>query len=302
MKIKGYVSALRLRTLPLSLSGVSLGAMLAAADYNVDFRVALFVLLTAAFLQLLSNVCNELGDYRRGVSSAHERYASAALKDGTVSEQGMKVLVRILTALSICSGLIMIYLTFGSLFLLESFILMVFGYLAIRAAVNYTLGSNPYGYRGLGDLYVFLYFGIVAVWGSYYVCSHSFGTMMLALPACAVGFFSVGVLNVNNIRDISTDMACRKTVAVRLGERRTKIYQTVLLVLGWVSMLSYSCLRIFDPWHFIFIITLPLFAWHLVMLWKYQGPQLDRGLPLLVLSVLAFSLLSGLGFIMFLYI
>lgn len=301
MRIKEYVSAMRLRTLPLSLAGVSLGAMLAVADYFVDWRVVVFLLITAACLQILSNVCNELGDYRRGVVSAHERNVSSALREGKISEKGLQVLVRIMVAASVVSGLAMIYLTYGSLFLLESFILMIFGYLAIRAAMNYTLGRNPYGYKGLGDLYVFVFFGFLAVWGAYYVCSHSFGTAMILLPAAAIGFFSMGVLNVNNLRDMDTDRGCRITIALKLGERGARIYQTVLLAAGWAAMLIYVSLRIFDLWHYLFLLTLPFFVWHLVLVWKYKGKELDKALPVLVIATFGFVLLAGAGFILFLF-
>lgn len=301
MRIREYVSAMRLRTLPLSLSGVSLGAMLAAADYYVNWHVVLFLLITASCLQILSNVCNELGDYRRGVLSAHEREATAALRDGKISEKGLEILMRIMLAASVVSGLTMIRLTYGRLFLLESFILMIFGYLAIRAAMNYTLGRNPYGYRGFGDIYVFVFFGFLAVWGAYYVCSHTFGTLMILLPAATVGFFSMGVLNVNNLRDMDTDRGNRVTVALKLGEKGARIYQTALIAAGWITMLVYVNFRIFDIWHYLFLLTLPLFVWHLTIVWKSQGKELDKALPVLVLGTLAFAMLAGLGFILFLF-
>ena len=166
---------------------------------------------------------------------------------------------------------------------------------AIMGAMKYTLGRNPYGYRGLGDVYVFLFFGLVAVMGGYFVASHTLFWRLL-LPGAAVGCFSVGVLNVNNIRDMETDAANRVTVAIRLGERKAKIYQTILIVLGWILMLAYCQLRMFSWWHYLFVITLPLFILHLRGVWKRKGKHLDPMLPLLVMSTFLFCLLAGVGF------
>lgn len=301
MRTNPYVSALRLRTLPLSLSGVTLGAMLAASDYLVDWKIFAFVALTAILLQMLSNVSNELGDFRNGVTSAHDRESSKSLAEGRLTEKGLKRLMYVVMAAAVASGLVMIRLSLGSIFLLESFILMIFGYFSIRAAMRYTLGTNPYGYRGLGDIAVFIFFGIIAVCGSFYVLTHSFGTLKLLLPAASVGFFSVAVLNVNNMRDMETDMKIRRTLPVVLGERRAKVYHMILLALGWISMTAYALMRIADPWHFLYMLTLPLFIIHAVKVWKNSGRDLDPALPLLSLSALAFSVLAGLGFLIYLF-
>lgn len=300
MKAKAYISALRLRTLPLSLSGVSLGAMLAAADYLVDWKVVLFVMLTASFLQILSNLSNELGDFRHGTVSGHGREASAALVSGALTEGGLKVMIRITVLLTVASGLAMLHFTFGSIFLLESFIMMIVGYFAINAAIRYTLGRNPYGYRGLGDLYVFIFFGLVSVWGSYFICSHSFGSWLVLLPAVSIGAFSIGVLNVNNLRDMESDKENRVTVALRMGEKGAKVYQTVLVLVGWIAMTAYACLRVYDPWHFLYVLSLPLFVWHLAGVWKHSGKALDRYLPMLVIATFLFALLAGAGFLVYL--
>ncbi len=301
MKVKSYISALRLRTIPLSLAGVSLGSMLAAADYHVDWRVCVFLLLTAACLQMLSNVCNELGDFQHGNSSAHGREASASLVSGELSEGDMKLLIKVLVVFTCLSGMAMLFFSFGTLFCMESLLLMVLGYYAIKAASKYTMGRNPYGYRGLGDLYVFIFFGIVAVFGAYCICTHVFATWLILLPAVSIGAFSIGVLNVNNIRDMESDRLTRTTVAMKLGERGAKIYQTLLIVLGWGAMTAYVSLRMFDPWHYLFLLTLPLYIWHLIGVWRHSGKALDRYLPLLVISTFLFSLLGGLGFLVYLF-
>ncbi len=301
MKIKSFVSALRLRTIPLSIAGVSLGAMLAAADYHVNPMVVVFLLLTAACLQVLSNVSNELGDFQHGTLSAQGREASQSLMDGDLTESDMKMMIKVLVVITCLSGMTMLFYSFGTLFCLESLLLMVLGYFAINAAMKYTMGRNPYGYRGLGDLYVFIFFGLVAVFGAYCLCSHVFATWLILLPSVSVGAFSIAVLNVNNLRDMESDRLTRTTVALKLGERGAKIYQTVLIVIGWTSMLVYASLRMFDPWHYLFTLTLPLYIWHLTGVWKHSGQALDKYLPLLVLSTFAFALLAGLGFLVYLF-
>ena len=204
-------------------------------------------------------------------------------------------MVKLWVALSVISGLVMIYFSFNTLFSLDSFVLMIVGFLAIKAAKKYTLGKNPYGYRGFGDLYVFIFFGLVSVIGAFFVCTHSFGTWMMLLPAMSIGFFSMAVLHVHNLRDIETDRLRRITVAIKLGEQGAKVYQTSLIVAGWTCMAVYAGLRCFEPWHFLFVVTLPLFAAHLAIVWKNKGKALDKALPMLVISTFLFSVLSGAG-------
>ncbi len=290
---------MRLRTLPLSTGGVLLGILLAAADFKVSLPVAVLTVVTTVCLQILSNLSNELGDVLHGTDTADRVGPTYGLNGGELTIPGMKRLVGLFVVLCIVSGTAMTWLSFGTLLDLTPIMVLLLGAAAIGGAMRYTLGRNPYGYRGLGDLYVFLFFGIVAVTGAYFVASHVLYWRLL-LPAASVGFLSIGVLNVNNIRDMETDAGTRVTVAIRLGEKRAKIYQTVLVVLGWVCMVAYCLLRIFDPWHYLFVLTLPLFILHLRGVWKRSGRDLDPMLPLLVLSTFLFCLLAGAGFLVYL--
>ena len=294
-KFRAAVASMRLRTLPLSTGGVILGILLATADFKVDLWVAVLIVLTTVCLQILSNLSNELGDVLHGTDTEDRQGPQYGLNSGVLSIGEMKVLIGIFVALCIISGTAMTLLSFGTLWDITPILVLLMGAAAIMGAMKYTLGRNPYGYRGLGDVYVFLFFGLVAVMGSYFVASHTLFWRLL-LPGAAVGCFSVGVLNVNNIRDMKTDAANRVTVAIRLGERKAKIYQTVLIVLGWLFMLVYCQLRMFSWWHYLFVITLPLFILHLRGVWKRKGQQLDPMLPLLVMSTFLFCLLAGIGF------
>lgn len=297
MNPKAAIQSMRLRTLPLSAAGVILGILLATASWKVDFWTALLVLATTLSLQILSNLSNELGDVLRGTDTADRQGPQYGLNAGAITIPEMKVLIGIFVGVCILSGTAMTWRAFGTLFELTPILVLMLGAFAIMGAMRYTLGRNPYGYRGLGDFYVFLFFGLVSVLGSYFVCTMGAGLhWKLLLPSSAIGFFSVGVLNVNNIRDMKTDAVNRVTVAIRLGVHRARIYQTVLIVLGWACMVAYCLLCWPSVWHWLWALTLPLYLLHLRGVWTREDRALDPMLPLLVLSTFALSLLAGLGF------
>lgn len=300
-KLGYYICAMRLRTLPLSLSGVSLGLLLAVSDYHVSWAVAVSVAVTAVLLQILSNVSNELGDALKGTDTSRRNGPLYGIASGRLTVRDLKVMIWIYALLSAVSGLVMIWLSYGTLLCLDSFVFMILGFAAISSAMKYTLGKSPYGYRGLGDIYVFIFFGIVAVLGSYLVAAHTIPTWYMLLPAVSIGAFSVAVLNVNNIRDMETDRATRVTLPLKMGETWAKVYQTVLVLIGWAAMFVYAFSRMYSLWHYIFALTLPLFIWHLIGVWRGHGRSLDRMLPLLVVSTFLFALLGGLGFVVFLF-
>jgi 1,4-dihydroxy-2-naphthoate octaprenyltransferase len=160
--------------------------------------------------------------------------------------------------------------------------------------MHYTLGNKPYGYRGLGDIFVFIFFGLVPVAGGYFVCSHMIDYSTL-LPGAAIGLFSVGVLNVNNIRDMKSDAGTRITVPLKLGERKAKIYHTVLVIGGWCIMVTYTTIFTQGWLPYLYILTLPLYIKHLTGVWKHSGRELDPMLPMLVISTFIFALLAGTG-------
>ena len=292
---------MRLRTLPLSMAGVLLGILLAVADYKVDLWAAVLIVLTTICLQILSNLSNELGDVLRGTDTPEREGPGYGLNTGEMTVGQMKVLIGVFVGLCMVFGALMTWRAFGTLWGLTPILVLMLGAAAIAGAMKYTLGRNPYGYRAKGDFYVFLFFGLVAVLGAYFVCTQGVGlTWKLLLPAAGIGCFSVGVLNVNNIRDMKTDAVNRVTVAIKLGEHRAKIYQTVLICLGWCCMIAYTLLSWPDWRHWLWVITLPLYIVHLRGVWARTGRALDPMLPLLVMSTFALSLLMGLGFCMFL--
>lgn len=300
-KFRYYLKSMRLRTLPLSLAGVLMGSLLAVADYKVPAAVVLLVCLTTVLLQILSNLSNELGDVLHGTDTAERVGPGYGLNSGELTVGQMKGFIGVILALCIASGLAMIWVSFGTLFCMESLILIILGAAAIFAAMRYTLGRNPYGYRAMGDLFVFLFFGLTAVLGAYFVCAHTLHGWLLLLPAAAIGFFSVGVLNTNNIRDMKTDAPNRVTVAMKLGVHKARIYQTVLICLGWACMIVYSALRFPDWRHWLFVLTLPLYIVHLRGVWTHEERALDKYLPMLVISTFIFALLTGIGYTAYLW-
>lgn len=301
MTLKTAIQSMRLRTLPLSCAGVLLGILLAVADWKVDLWAAVLIVLTTICLQILSNLSNELGDVLRGTDTADRQGPEYGLNSGGMTIPEMKRLIGLFVGLCIVFGLAMTWRAFGTLWDLTPILVLILGAAAILGAMKYTLGHNPYGYRAKGDLYVFLFFGLVAVLGAYFVCTRGLGLhWKLLLPAVGVGCFSVGVLNVNNIRDMKTDAANRVTIAIKLGANKARIYQTVLIGLGWICMVIYCLLCWPSWWHWLWVITLPLYVKHLHMVWTREDRALDPALPLLVMSTFLLCLLLGLGFCIYL--
>lgn len=290
MTFKSCIKSMRLRTLPLSLAGIVAGLAISLQYGPLKASVVISLVLTTALLQILSNLSNELGDALNGTDTAERQGIHYSLQDGEISISEMKTLIAAAAILCCISGLTMIFFSFGTIFALEPVLLVLLGSAAIWAAMHYTLGKNPYGYRGKGDIFVFIFFGLVSVLGAAYICTHSFFPLWL-LPATAIGCWSVGVLNVNNIRDMKTDAATRTTVAIKLGVKKARIYQTILICAGWVLILIFSLIAFKKAVLYSYILTLPFFALHLKGVWTKQDKALDPMLPLLVMSTFATSLL-----------
>ena len=307
-----YIASMRLRTVPLSLSGVILGTLLSYVYFDIhpSWMTLLFLGLTTVSLQILSNLSNELGDVLHGTDTEDRQGPQYGLNSGRMTIKAMRIEIGIFVVLTLVFGLSMIYFALGSLFTLRSFILLLLGIAAIRGAMHYTLGDNPYGYRGLGDLFVFIFFGLVSVTGAAFVVTKGDAFIYenfaweLFLPAVTIGLWSIGVLNVNNIRDMKTDAANRVTVAIKLGERRAKIYQTILIVLGWLAFTAFFIityrlavlngrLTSLSWYHFLWLLPLPLHILHLSGVWKRHDRELDPMLPLLVMSTFLFAILAG---------
>ena len=285
---KALINSMRLRTLPLSLAGVVCGGLLAMGGLGNDGSWWAFalVLLTAVFLKILSNLSNEMGDHLSGVDGEGREGPNYSMADGGLTVKQMWKAINAMVIFCALSGLAMVWVS-GS-----PWWLLLLGAAAIWAATHYTLGKNPYGYRGLGDLFVFIFFGLVSVLGSFFVLVHDIHWYYIQ-PASGIGLLSVAVLNVNNIRDMQSDEGLRKTVPLKIGVRRAKWYQTVLVSLGWLLTAGSYYGNATFSW--LILCTLPLFIWHIVCVWRREGKRLDPMLPLLVMSTFLLSLLYSIG-------
>lgn len=238
-RVRVWLRAARLRTLPLSCSGVVLGGGLAAAEGA--FRPLVFVLsvLTAILLQILSNFANDYGDAVKGADGPGRVGPKRSVASGELSARAMFQAVLFMAGLSLATGVSLLGVSFGT-DLTRWAVFGALGLASIVAAVLYTMGKHPYGYRGYGDFFVFVFFGLVAVAGAYALYGAPL-TRLPSLPACAAGFFATAVLNINNIRDMENDFANGKeTLALRLGPHRARVYHLALIGLGlacWVIWL-----------------------------------------------------------------
>lgn len=291
MNVKAGIRSLRLRTLPLSMAGIVAGIAISLSCGSLSASVVISLIATTALLQILSNLSNELGDTLKGTDTAERQGIHYSLQDGEISIPQMKGMIATVAVLCCLSGLAMIYSSFGTLFAAEPLLLIALGAAAIWAAMRYTLGKKPYGYSAKGDISVFIFFGLVSVAGAAYVCTHSFSPLWL-LPATAIGCWSVAVLNVNNIRDMKSDAATRVTIAIKLGAKRARVYQTILICAGWLLLIIYGLLTVRPLFMVLsYLLTLPLFAIHLKGVWTREDKALDPMLPLLVMASFATSLL-----------
>lgn len=292
--MKKWIKAFRLRTLPLSLACVGMGSILSAGFQLFNWKVMVLSILTTLFLQILSNLANDYGDFVNGADHSERMGPSRAVQSGEITPIAMKRMIFVFVGLSLLSGisLLLVSLDLSSKFLL----FLCLGLGAIAAAIYYTMGKNPYGYEGLGDISVFFFFGLVAVGGTYYLHASVIDSSII-LPAITCGFFSVGVLNVNNIRDIQSDaQAGKRSIPVRIGRKSAVVYHWGIILAGFLSCIVFTLLHYKSPVQFMFLMTLPLFLKNTMAVTKFQEPHLlDPYLKQLAISTLLFVLLFGLG-------
>ena len=294
-KVRAYITSFRLRTLPLSLSGVLLGSLLAASDGYFKTTTFVWAMLTTVALQILSNLANEVGDLTKGTDNEHRLGPIRSAQSGALSMREMVQAMIVFGVIAIITGSLLIYEAFRDLLNWKSISLFIAGGASIVAAVKYTVGKSAYGYRGLGDLFVFIFFGVVSVMGSYFAMS---GVLpwICVLPAAAIGFLSSGVLNMNNIRDIENDSVCgKRTIPVILGIQGAKIYHFVITLLAVICLVLYSMLHSAGWTGYLFLLTLPLLAMHLKSVYWGEGRALDSQLKFLSITTLLIALLLGFG-------
>ena len=290
-----WFKAFRLRTLFLALASIAMGTFLAAADKKFNFLIFLLCSLTAIFLQILSNLANDYGDHVHGADNIFRVGPKRTTQTGEISVVAIKQAIRLFVFLSLVTGLslLCVGIRFSPVNFFGFFLL---GMLCIFAAIKYTTGSKPYGYAGLGDIAVFIFFGWVAVMGTYYLQTEDLHSAIF-LPATTCGLFSVAVLNINNIRDIESDaMAGKKSIPVRIGKRKAKIYHWFLLGGGILCAIIYTILNYYNFTQLLFVLSIPLIIKNGIMVWKTKDSQeFNPYLKQMAISTFIFVLTFGIG-------
>jgi 1,4-dihydroxy-2-naphthoate octaprenyltransferase len=307
--MKHWIEAARLRTLPLSVSGIIVGSMYALAHPtdNVltptevfNWRLFGFAILTTLGLQILSNFANDYGDGMKGTDNQDRVGPKRAIQSGVISPESMKRAIILTSVLTLISAIILIYYAFRDTNLGYSLFYLVLGILAIASAIRYTVGNSAYGYRGFGDVFVFVFFGLVSTLGVNFLYSKQLD-LVLILPATAIGFLSVAVLNLNNMRDEASDRKSGKnTLVVKMGAANAKMYHYFLIVAAMVLILVFALLSDFHFDQYLFLIAYVPLTKHMVNVYKNQDPKaLDPELKKVALSTFALSVLLALCMIFF---
>jgi 1,4-dihydroxy-2-naphthoate polyprenyltransferase len=292
-KIKSWIVAFRLRTLPLALSSIFMGSFLAIYSTEYNWTVISLSIVTTLFLQILSNLANDYGDGMKGTDNSQRLGPQRTIQSGKISPKEMRVGIAAFIVMSLISG---IWLIIGSLGmnLQLGLLFLVLGIAAIGAAIKYTVGNKAYGYSGFGDIFVFLFFGLLAVIGTYFLNTHKLNWEIL-LPASTMGLLSTGVLNLNNMRDIENDAVSeKKTLALIFGFKRAKIYHFTIVGVALVMAVIFMALQFHSPWQFLFILSYPIFIKDLIEINKIHDKSLlDPYLKRLSLSTLLLTIMFG---------
>ncbi len=298
--MKHWIQAARLRTLPLSVSGIIVGSFYAMSQAMFNWKIVIFALSTTLGLQILSNFANDYGDGIKGTDNEDRVGPKRAIQSGVITPADMKRALVITSILTSISAILLIYVAFKDHNLGFSLFYLGLGILAIASAIRYTVGNSAYGYRGYGDLFVFLFFGLVSTLGIYFMFAKEMD-WFLVLPATAIGFLSVAVLNLNNMRDEASDRKSNKnTIVVKMGGEKAKIYQYFLVISAMILVLEFSYFKDFNIDQYIYVLAyIPLIK-HLVTVYKNKNPkELDPELKKVALSTFALSVLLSLSLIFF---
>ena len=237
--IQPWIQAARLRTLPLSISGILVGSAYAYFQHTFEWIIFVLALCTTLSFQILSNFANDYGDGIKG-TDANRIGEKRLVASGEITSTQMKKAIIINSVVAFVLAVALIYFAFGQENFVYSFTFLVLGLASIAAAIKYTVGNNAYGYSGFGDVFVFVFFGLVAVIGSNFLYSKSID-IILFLPATAIGMLSTAVLNLNNMRDIENDsIANKNTIVVKFGLKWAKQYQHFLIIVPFLCLFVFS--------------------------------------------------------------
>ena len=296
--MKKWIAAFRLKTLPLALSNTIMGSALAAGNNKFSWTVFSLAALTTILLQIMSNMANDYGDFVNGKDTAERIGPKRMVQSGEISAKSMLRGIIIIGILTAFSGLALILVGTAGIDITNILIFGVLGIGAIVAAIKYTVGKNPYGYRGLGDIFVFIFFGLVGVIGTYFLHTHSFSWDLL-LPASAMGFLSTGVLNMNNLRDYEADKNANKnTIVVAMGPQKAKLYHLFLVGGAVLLAVIYTIINYNSPWQWLFLLSFPVLLLNLKTVFTYKNSiELYPELGKLAMGTLLFAISFGVGLI-----
>jgi 1,4-dihydroxy-2-naphthoate octaprenyltransferase len=309
MIIKLWISAFRFRTLPLALSGIITGYIVADDLAIAHLDIFSAAAMTAIFLQILSNLSNDYGDFVKGTDNEKRIGNMRALQSGKISPKSMLSMIFLFIALSLSSGIYLLHISLNDSFSLSFILFFLLGIFSILAAIYYTIGKRAYGYSGLGDISVFVFFGPVAVLGSFLLHSqvqfHFEKNIIALLPAISIGLLSVGVLNTNNIRDIENDAISGKmTLPVKNGLLWAKNYHLVIVVVALFAMWSYALISYGVYAVLVIIASFPIIKQMLQVRKLDPSPaynallkKLSMGTLMLVLSLVAIKVLTVINLI-----
>lgn len=259
-RTRAWLESLRPKTLPLAFAAIVVGTALAWWQGHFDPLVAALALITAGLLQILSNLANDYGDAVKGSDKPDRIGPLRGMQKGVITQAQMKRALIITVALICLSGIALVLVACKTPADAVGF--LVLGLLAIVAAITYTVGTRPYGYIGLGDISVLVFFGWLSVAGTYYLQTHAFDSIVM-LPATACGLLATAVLNINNLRDIESDRANGKnTLAVRLGPQNARYYHVALLIGAVACFALFTLLNLHSPWGWLFVLAIPLLVRH----------------------------------------
>lgn len=275
-KLKMWWETARPKTLPLALASIFTGSALGywANPHGFSCTVMGLCLLTTILLQVLSNFANDYGDHQKGSDTKERIGPLRGIQKGAISAYELKWGLIFMVIASFLSGSFLIGIAYENLSDLLTFAGL--GILAIVAAITYTVGAKPYGYMGLGDISVLIFFGLLGVGGTYYLQTHSIDHHII-LPAIGSGLLASAVLNINNLRDIEQDAkAGKNTLAVRLGEDKGRVYHCIILSIAALCYFLFA-LMITGSWaHYLFLLAFPLLAKHGIFVYRNQQPSALR--------------------------
>lgn len=300
MKLKHYIESLRPRTLPLALSSTVTGSALAYDDGGFRWTVFLLAAITTLLLQILSNMANDYGDFKHGKDTADRIGPRRMVQAGMISPQAMLRAIVVVVILAAVAGTWLVVESFSeiefSTALPGMLVFVMLGLAAIAAAVKYTIGKDPYGYKALGDVFVFVFFGLVGVLGTYFLHTGMLRWSLL-LPATAIGLLSVGVLNLNNLRDYEQDMATgKRTMVVVLGLANARLYHMALLLDAFLMVSIYTLINYQCGWQWLFLAAFPLIFNNMRTVKTFEDhKQLNSELKSLSMANLLFAILFASG-------